>query len=433
MTTSEATPSTKQFVGHSTGSADAGLLSEAAPPIQLDADSLLRLLDSEILHARAEREKDGWSNWAVMLGIATVGSLILKSWQDPNLDVREAIAWAALFALVGEIVASVVVPPRNAGKYGRHRFRIGSLLGLRARALLFRGTIAIGTGVAVFAAGWRRYPWPSLAAAGFFIVIGAMFLIVALVLQRGQPVVSSPTRLSQTLIAIYYLLGSVAIVLYARTLRFPRPGNGVATLQVGVLLVIGVYLTLFLLTEQHREPLLESLVDIRRAFGLGIITAADASRQAKVILWGMDLGDWLEPNLRAVLADHDHLLSSERNALELSSLSQSDLALLDSDSSLTTPQRIAIAQRIRHRVVSIAAMVDDVRRIDERRRAATIEIASKIGYLRGVGGDQVGPADDIDAVLHTLTHDATKKRADLEMSLVPYREAIERELARRGL
>src|SRR4051812_42309457 len=111
-------------------------LMEAPSANALGVDIVLRLLDSEINNLRTEREKGGWTTWALAVALAAVLALASDTWEKGKVTLQVAALLFALFSVLADFVTPPVIDPKAAPPEGYGRFRVGTYLGWKPAALM---------------------------------------------------------------------------------------------------------------------------------------------------------------------------------------------------------------------------------------------------------------------------------------------------------
>jgi hypothetical protein len=216
----------------------------------------------------------------------------------------------------------------------------------------------------------------------------------------------------------------IAAASYMSSLAFPAMGSSAADVRFALLAVVTMYLLIHLPSERHREPLLEAMVEIRRALAMGDLDLSTATNRARIVLQGMAVADWVREDVRALMEDYDQLLASQRGASELAQLAHAELAALEQSAAeqLRDPAK---AQAIRERLGAIERLVEEVAAREASMRETSIKIAGRYGYA---SRDATEADHEYRARVDAFVTDAIGRNVRLGADWQTFRDNIEQRL-----
>jgi hypothetical protein len=389
---------------------------------------LVALLDREIEHARAQQSREGWTNWALLLAIATLVWAASSEWERVPVLSTDAAIWFILVSLIAESFVSFIAG-QNVGHTSARRLRLGSFNGLRSPALVtlaVRGMVIIGVAIA-FRRSMSLFAF--VAVLSWYTLSVAVLGFLAVMIAKGFPTVSSENpprpimRWGMIAIGVLAIFGAIVSV------DLPESGQAVASIRFGSLLALALYLVVLSVVERHREPLLESFVELRRSIGLGEIDQRGAAKQFTILVRGLALSDWIQEDVRTLTTEYQRLLSHQRAVNELASLCNSDMDRLtggeDQDPKGTS-------EKIRERMVAVDSLVQQAKASFNAILRLSPEIAGKMGYAAGATNgktEEDSEAAALKRAVDGMVSDAINRWVSLEQQWPRYKAAIDQHLA----
>jgi uncharacterized protein YcfL len=272
-------------------------------------EALLRLLDSEIEHARAEEQRGGWNNWALGGALAAIVGFACSLWQSNALSHEVTILWVLALATILDPLATRIWSwahhehPRLSGM----RYQFFSDLETRrlayawwAARALFLALAAVTVwdgGVSKAALVWSVVNYIGIAAG--------MMLLVWISYLDWPFATSIPTgRYLRWISVAFWCIILMVTVSYFLQLTFPRSGAPNHEFIIAVLMLAASYLLFRLLFDIRRPVRIDRLVEIRRDLLLGHIPLIEAIQAAEITLIGMEGRTVLQEHLRRTLALH---------------------------------------------------------------------------------------------------------------------------------
>lgn len=387
------------------------------------------LIDREIDHARAERTRDGWTSWALLITIGALLWAAIAEWERRSFIVANAACWFVAASMFCDLVIDGFV--RRVGMNGDpRRLRTGSFLGLRPPALV---ALAVRAGIIVAALIVGRSlidGYAVLAVSAYYVLLSGILILITIVLARGYPLQAAYqhrplafTNLGSLLIGWMGLIGVV------ESLGPPAHGIPATSFRFGVLAAAALYLASMMASERHRDPLLESLVELRRSIALGEIDFLVARRQCIAILRGLALSDWLQHDIQNITNEYQRFLSFEHAINELATLCNSDLQQVTSGGQ----SNAATATIVRERLTALEALVVHAKAAYDAILRLSPEIAGKVGYATGVVGGEPADAPAIKRAVDPLVNDSISRWVRLEIEWRLYRDRVLAQLTALGL
>jgi hypothetical protein len=253
----------------------------------ISREELLHLLDLEIEMISEQRGKEGWTTWAVLGGLGTLGwflweGLIKETIQWENsitLILAFYLTWTA-FDCVKE--AAGLTSARHSSKRYRHVDPF----------TFFKSLLNIPVYLALIWFAFRLHEGVSLFAQ----TVAVFILSVALLAMLTHPVyyyLQTPrsefiARSIATVISLYAVGGLCIYAAYSYTNHLQRPS--LFDLKIAVI-IFAALLLIEKLCPLKDATAYQSFVDIRRQLILGTIDTESARRQMGVVIFGMEAGD----------------------------------------------------------------------------------------------------------------------------------------------
>ena len=286
--------------------------SKGAPPISIGADlqssGLLHLLDTEISAALADSERQGWSSWALIAGVASLLWLTVVQ-LGPSVPMWGRVGLVYLLWSLGrqavlDVRGIVNVPQRPA----EPRFWVSNRWLGSSRISLIVQNLHYATIFLLVALFLQQIPSliGKLLLAMYLLsfVAGILVFVVSYVpfpipvgLQFGR----SQSIVTFSLGVLVLLVDGAGVAAVVYTLIPFDMRNQLLDLKIGSLLFAATYLVIQLSSQGAVGPLVESLRVIRRNLLLGKITTQDAAHQAEIAISGFHVSDLLQSDIQLYL------------------------------------------------------------------------------------------------------------------------------------
>jgi hypothetical protein len=391
--------------------------------------ALMSFLDKEVDHARSDRSRNGWTAWAILLTIGAMLWAALGERQANALTGPIVAAWFVASSLVCDTIIDGILQRYDQSGDPR-RFRVGIFLGRRPLALVAMVARACAALYALFVARSVLPAYVLMATAGIYLLFAGLIAIVLIILARDLLISAGPTAPSRLVTWGSRVVAAVAV--FGACANAPLPAGGIpaGSVKVGVLLGLASYFLTLLISEQHRDPLLDSLIELRRSLGLGEVDVPTAFRRCQIILRGLAFSDWVQRDVQAFEEHYQQVVAGERTVGELASLCVQEVESLEAGA---VAQPAEAASGVRLRLVAMEKIVSDVLQARIAARERSVEIAGKIGYVQGMTKSTPSDAAAIDAAMQPMVSDSITRAVRLEVQWPPFREAISLRLSSLGL
>jgi hypothetical protein len=292
--------------------------------VETSREDLVRLLEFEINHIRTEEARPGWSTWALIAGLATMLWLLSHELQESKPDIDHTLL---VFLLVSITYDALKIfskflkdIPVGKGRFvtiraqlspGRSRLMVDAArnVALIAIAVHLRGSLGRAAEILIV----LYYGFDTLADLLGLLLSYTDFTVPK---QPQTPRLAMNVRIGGLALGCFAALGSAFA--FSNFKMPPQPELRLG----GLLFAIGI-VVLLVTRSQPKTPLLETLVQIRRAVGLGQLDLDSARRQVDIALEGMNVSDVLQSRLVSLLADlersgvHLETAANEVNAFAL--------------------------------------------------------------------------------------------------------------------
>lgn len=285
------------------------------PKHDISREELLHLLDSEIELISKQKQKEGWTTWAILGGLSTLGWFLWESLIKEIIQWENSITLILIFYLI-EMTAGCVIEgaglrsPQHPSKRYRHidRFALSrSLLNIPIFLALIWFAFQLQEGVSLFAK-----------------TIAVFILAVVLLTMFAQPVfyylqiprsefTAHPTATTISL----YVIGGLCI--YSAFSYWNHLANlSLYDTKVAAIIFAALFL-LEKLNPLEGLSVFNSFVNIRRQLILGVIDVASAHKQVSVTIFGMEAGDIFQfelNHLRSKIASLNITAKDEQDILD---------------------------------------------------------------------------------------------------------------------
>lgn len=378
-----------------------------------DTDELVALLDREIDHARVERTRFGWSRWGLLLAVGGILWAALNQHASKAYALADAAAWFVLASLLADLFLDDIVQRWDVVGDPR-RLRVGSYLGRRPfglGALVFR---AVLIGFAAFAARSVLSTGALFAVVSFYGLIAAFLFIILVAVLKDIPTQAGLTPGSTIVSWGLHIVALLALGTVLLDVHFPDPGHDATALSIGVLTAIATYLWVVLLGDRHRDPLLETLVDIRRDLILREADFSTAMRRTLVALRGLAFSDWVQRDVQELEELYQRVVGYDKTIFEMAELCGRDFDLLAAGRSSNIRETVlAVRGRLDAMEVSARDMKASYKRISE----IVVELAGKVGSVSSMDPSLSQEAIQIEQAVDPLADDAMDRSIRIDVQL----------------
>jgi hypothetical protein len=263
------------------------------PPSRED---LVRLLDADIESAIETRDAGGWTQWALLGGVAALSAVALGTWETQVVVAREAALFFLLIVLMFDGVIAPVLSSRKIELDSSVTRRLMLPVFIRAErpALIATVSWALVCAVALRSAerdilprfvlilGYAYFLFKATTAVSVFLVDLGGFPIPATLQDHKHP------RLIRGIAYAFRAIPLVLLAMILPQLSIAPSGHPASSMRFGVLIAIDLLL-LFQLAQTHNahRPLIELLRQIRRRLLSNQIDERAAFEEWETITVGM--------------------------------------------------------------------------------------------------------------------------------------------------
>lgn len=276
-------------------------------------EQTLKTLDFEINRINEVHKRPGWTVWALCGSIVSAIWLITDQWVPEKTNVISVLYLFLLFSLIYDFITITrMIAPNTSNDPDRsftviqlfdfvppHSFLLTAIHAaiLLSIALLMRSTLgALLTTAIVF-------PYTIMLLVNGYIFIASFFLNFVYISSRagiGNKKLKMALYCFRIACAILLLWICSRLIDYA--LSQYNDSITLSDVRIAGLLVIISVLVNWLTAHNSSDPLLGSLINIRRELAFGRVTVDDAISQADIAITGMkfdkymrsDLDEWLK-------------------------------------------------------------------------------------------------------------------------------------------
>ena len=403
--------------------------SSEGPGIHTAVAELLGLLDREIEHARSERTRFGWTAWGLLVSIGAMVWAALSEYGANAVEPQAVAAWFVVASLISDGVLDGIVQ-RWDGTGDPSRLRLGTFMGRGPAALaaiMFRALVVL---FALRSATYVYPLWVLLAVGGFYALVAAGVALLLVLLLRELPTQAGQRASQPIMVWGIRVLAGLAIIGAVLNSPFPVSGGGISAVRIGLLLGVATYLVTVLASDHHRDPLLDSLIEIRRSLGLGDVDYQSAMHRCQVVLRGLAFSDWVQSDVQALEDAYQQVVADERTIEELASACTRDLDVLTTGHA---DEPTLLAASIRSRLTAMHGVAASMSGAYERTSGLSAEIAGKIGYVRGMTDANPPDAEAITQAIDPMVNDAMKRFVRIDVQWPGFRSAVAASLTTLGL
>lgn len=284
-----------------------------APNVSSGANKqeLIAFLDKEIENIQAEITRPGWTNWAIIAGVATVIWLMYSEIEGGKFDIKNVLVLILGFSLSYPFISSALrlishspLTPYLADNryyyYKKERSSLSNFL-----SLVF------------FISGWVITKYLDNGSTQIhelfsYIFHGAWIFIfsVAFIASLTNFLASSDSGLSPSSgqkvllagVTIFNLFGIGATIRYLQPLVIVQKSISIYDIRVSSLVVAMYILIRLLARTPEKTPILEQLIRINRDISLDRIEPETAKKQIDLAMNGLQSADILQKHIDGYLS-----------------------------------------------------------------------------------------------------------------------------------
>ena len=273
-------------------------------------NKFVEYLDSEIKRIQDEMAQPGWTNWAILGGVATVSWLILQEWESGsfNFDFIFALVLAGIVTYFCSMPIRALIYYDDGGhsqKGDETRFIVtsqifgtGRFIGIYLLANLMMANLL------AYRLADEVVPLLTMITFVFLVIytLAFLFIVVLSFLKFPFPKKVRSSKSGLFSLILLSFTGLYSSINYGRFVILAEYPSKLSDIRLVLLLLAGLYLLSLLLSSQSQNPLLQNLIVARRDLALGRIDIKDAKEQAKIALLGLRVADVLQEYISNVLS-----------------------------------------------------------------------------------------------------------------------------------
>lgn len=297
--------------------------------------SFLNYIDEEIKYIQDEIQKPGWTIWAVIGGLASLGWILLGIIEKQDFSVKFSLALVLLinyaYSSVSVFFEKDLIPEGNSKEKAIPFSDISKKMGiLKASHIL--GIIRLVSIIYItYLLRKELGTWGSTIAYiynGLRLFLALILPMLLQIVQTGYNFMQSndkyrdypfaaapppmPTKLNfKTTLLMNLPLLTLSAYLFWNSLQYSLKNMSYLTIEDLRLasVIVGIYILLKLLTNtQTKNPILASLVEARRNYVMGRIDFSTTKKHVDIALSGLEISDVLQQEVSKLIA---HIQNAE--------------------------------------------------------------------------------------------------------------------------
>lgn len=354
-------------------------------------------LNKEIDNLREEIKRPGWTNYAILISIATLVWTLLYCFETGGYSIRNVAFLILGFSLSWELITALILPkkpPRLDFKLKRRFVNRNILSSNKLPFFLF--ICRLGFFLFVSLALSRDLGIFTMIFTSVFLSIFIFCLLLAVVVVNyfKFPIPMSPPRKKLNMVINTIIILSFLVIIF-RYLSFSltSPSTSVLTdIRLALLIVAIFHLFIILIRVPQGKLMFDSLVMTRRELALSEISLDTARIYTDVALTGFRTSDVLEEYLAALLSLYREsiidLKEISRHLKDIEILYSAKQAVQEEQSTLVHPLLENVAKKITEARYTIKTRIP---KASNRLRIRVFWISSQV--------DISGTIDEIDRKL----------------------------------
>ncbi len=271
-------------------------------------DHVMQVLDWEIERAIAETTQPGWTTWAIYGALAAVIWTLLSEINQSENNTRNILFYFLVAQFTLDLLKqfSSVIAPQSVKKASKQRFFFSNILATSRYGLII--DILRDLSLIVIVKSYSQF-LPDTVKYGTYFYYGLS--VFGSVTALATSFLKWPLPIPRAKHSLFWILPSIGATLLLVPLvgciDILKPGVNLPDLKVASLLTAVVFLLIVLMQKRTINPLLVSLIDLRRNLSFGNISLVDAINQADIAIAGMQLRDVLQEIVSDIISSFEKI------------------------------------------------------------------------------------------------------------------------------
>lgn len=258
-------------------------------------ESILGVLDFEINRITVEQQRPGWTLWAIYGGLVSSGWLLLDQWEKGSVNVINVLHLFLIFSLITDIITdSQILLPNDTKRlkktprvkqYTEITRPLDAFLFMARSGLLLLIAILLRNKINLIQTGITLFYYGVLTVLGVLGFVISLFNISILFPPQPWEI---KARMVSNIISVIVLAALVWAVSGYIELALAHPILiSVSDFRVAGLLYVISFLIPMLAEHSKDNPLLTSLIEIRRDLAFGHVDLQTAVQQSDIAIAGL--------------------------------------------------------------------------------------------------------------------------------------------------
>lgn len=346
-------------------------------------DRIINCLSSEIADIESKRKKPGWTIWALYGATAYLIWILLSIIERQSLNWSYILSIFLFLSIACDIIFLIYNTISTSWRANLYTKRFEASKGVFYEFRSFAFSLLIRAVMLLILMCSLNLILPKAIAVTIYIylIINVTFSFFFFVMSfLNLPFPKSPKTKYQVLYQLIYFIwigiGTVASTGLIYNIFQQHPTPSVADWRAALVL-FGLSLLILLFTKTQKDPfLLYELKEIKKRICLEQIDYDTAIRQIDLVLYGLTLGEVLEPIIKNVLHSHNSVLSEFNKFM-------SDLNVLkdiigDGSKQLTDHERTTVDALL----LSLDKKSDDIRNAFEQSLQHEKILSRRVNFIK---------------------------------------------------
>lgn len=279
-------------------------------------DSLLRLLDTEIMSITSRNQKYGWSIWVLIASLATLIWILLSEIEGiTNFDYLDEIL--TFFFTLGIYIYSLIRPSFSPSYLEGRRsgFVYSNNLINQRPALILMTLISLSIFVNILASDiYSQFAKISSLIFFGFILLFLIFLSVLNIISWPLPKNYEDNTFFIIIICFFALLSTISLI--SQLLSLKSSIVLIETIKIAGLVFSIIIIFLLLLSIPANPPFLHVLTGIRQDLLLGRIDIDLAKEKTEIALLGLDFPNILHKLINNYILIGEDIISLNKDFID---------------------------------------------------------------------------------------------------------------------
>jgi len=265
---------------------------------EMRKQSVLLFIRNEITKITDKNKRSGWSTWALFGSLAASSSYLITQLKQPQMT-WEAVSIISIFLYLSYTVVLTLKNLINGGNKSKedgNRFELLNNVHGSSRALIL-AILILEISV------WRFIPELGIKSIIIKIYINIYIAISVICfinsyLRIPIPKKNPKQKLWIVVIVLIIIIGILTVIFLFQKIQLISSPFNVYDWETGITITTISLLILMLLKNNETPLLLPDLEDIERQLSLSEISSTEAQSQLDIVLYGITLGSYFEPEVQ---------------------------------------------------------------------------------------------------------------------------------------